>query len=83
MASVTKKGKKVLPPYEITMNILGGSGWRKDRDLDNCWKPVLDLLQHIHLIEEDNCSHITRLIVNYIKSDGKLPAECHVTIKGA
>ena len=81
MAYATKKGKLINPPYEITMNILGGSGWRKDRDLDNCWKPVLDLLQHLQFIQEDNCQHITRLVVTYQKGAGN-PAECHVHIKG-
>jgi Holliday junction resolvase RusA-like endonuclease len=82
MALATKKGKVIKPPYAITMTIIGGSGWRKDRDLDNCWKPVLDLLQHINLIAEDNCQHITRLVVTYAQGDGR-PAECHLTIGGA
>ena len=72
----------INPPYAITMEIIGGSGWRKDRDLDNAWKPVLDLLQHLNLIQEDNCQHITRLVVTYSKGDGR-PAECHLTIVGA
>lgn len=82
MAYATKKGKVINPPYAITMEIIGGSGWRKDRDLDNCWKPVLDLLQHLQIIQEDNCQHITRLVVTYSKGDGR-PAECHLTIGGA
>jgi len=82
MAMLTKKGKTINPPYAITMTIIGGSGWRKDRDLDNCWKPVLDLLQHLNLIKEDNCQHITRLVVTYQPGDGR-PAECHLTIAGA
>ena len=79
---LTKKGKTINPPYAITMEIIGGSGWRKDRDLDNAWKPVLDLLQHVGIIQEDNCQHITRLVVTYSKGDGR-PAECHLTIGGA
>jgi len=82
MALLTRKGKVINPPYAITMVIIGGSGWRKDRDLDNCWKPVLDLLQHLNLIKEDNCQHITRLVVTYQPGDGR-PAECHLTIAGA
>ncbi|NBV59714.1 MAG: RusA family crossover junction endodeoxyribonuclease [Rhodobacteraceae bacterium] len=81
MAHATKKGKVPPPPFNIIMNILGGSGWRKDRDLDNCWKPVLDLLQHLHIIPEDNCQTITSLTVTYQKGCGG-PAECHVHIKG-
>lgn len=81
MASTTRKGKKPAPPYAVTMNIIGGHGWRKDRDLDNTWKPVLDLLQHLHLIAEDNCQHITSLTVTYQPGTGG-PAECHVHIKG-
>jgi crossover junction endodeoxyribonuclease RusA len=82
MAKETKKGKVPAPPYAVTMNIIGGSGWRKDRDLDNIWKPVLDLLQHLHIIAEDNCQHITSLLVTYQTGFG-WPAECHVHIKGA
>lgn len=81
MALGTRKGKPPSPPYSITMNILGGSGWRKDRDLDNAWKPVLDLLQHMHIIREDNCQHITSLLITYQPGTGG-PAECHVHIKG-
>jgi urocanate hydratase len=36
-----KQGKPISPPYAVTMLIIGGQGWRKDRDLDNIWKPVL------------------------------------------
>jgi Holliday junction resolvase RusA-like endonuclease len=82
MALATKQGKPISPPYAVTMLIIGGQGWRKDRDLDNIWKPVLDLLQHIHLIKEDNCQHITRLVVTYQPGDGR-PAECHLTIGAA
>lgn len=79
MVLATQTGKKVKPPYKITMLIIGGQGFRKDRDLDNCLKPVLDLLQHMNLIAEDNIQHLTELQVVYQTGDGR-PAECHLTI---
>lgn len=44
----------VRPPVAVSITLTEGHGWRSNRDLDNIAKPILDLLCHLAIIEDDN-----------------------------
>jgi len=79
MIQLTRKGAKINPPFKFIMTIVGGKGWRKDRDLDNCLKPVLDLLTKMNIIKDDNCSLVNSLAVNFAAGDGT-EAKCFIEL---
>ena len=79
MIQTTRKGAKINPPYKFIMNITGGKGWRTNRDLDNCLKPVLDLLTALNIIEDDNCNLVNSLSVIFVAGNGS-DAQCFVEL---
>lgn len=80
MAQMTTVGsKRIKPPFLVDMVITGGSGWRKDRDLDNAIKPVLDLLISLGFIEDDNCSLVNAIRLRFEVGNGS-DAICNLEI---
>jgi len=79
MIQLTRKGAKINPPYKFIMTIVGGKGWRTNRDLDNCLKPVLDLLTTMNIIEDDNCHLVNSLAVIFVAGNGS-DAKCMVEL---
>jgi Holliday junction resolvase RusA-like endonuclease len=79
MIKTTRKGAKIYPPYKFIMTISGGKGWRSNRDLDNCLKPVLDLLTTMNIIEDDNCHLVNSLSVIFVAGNGS-DAKCMVEL---
>ncbi|NBW09690.1 MAG: RusA family crossover junction endodeoxyribonuclease [Caulobacteraceae bacterium] len=51
-------------PHAISIVIRTGPGWRGNRDLDNCLKPILDWLVHWHVIEDDCCSIVRSVSIS-------------------
>jgi Holliday junction resolvase RusA-like endonuclease len=49
----------------VRVVIIGGKGWRSNRDLDNTLKPILDLLRYLDIIEEDNTGIVRRIEVTF------------------
>lgn len=70
----------VLGVVGIEIAVAGGKGWRANRDLDNIIKPILDLLRHLGVIEEDNTGTVHRITVSFTPPPTKA-AEAAVTIK--
>lgn len=79
MIQLTRKGAKINPPFKFIMTITSGKGWRKDRDLDNCLKPVLDLLTKMNIIKDDNCTLVNSLSVIFVAGDGS-EAKCFIEL---
>lgn len=67
----------------IAVEIIDGKGWRSDRDIDNIFKAVLDLLVKNKVILDDNCKIVKRLSVEFLNvADRKQPAYIQVTVEG-
>ena len=55
------KPGQVAGPLEIQIVAISGKGWRKNRDLDNLAKPLIDLLKHTGIIEDDNSTIVKKI----------------------
>lgn len=55
------KPGQVQGPLEIQIMAIAGKGWRKNRDLDNLAKPLIDLLKHTGVIEDDNSTIVKKI----------------------
>ena len=53
-------------PCAVSIKIVGGIGWRMNRDLDNTLKAIFDILKAINLIKDDSCKYIQSIAVDYI-----------------
>lgn len=69
----------VLGVVTIEIVVRGGKGWRANRDLDNIIKPILDLLRHLGVIEEDNTGIVHGIKIVFEPAVDKA-AEATVTI---
>ena len=56
---------KPVGPYAIWIDIRGGKGWRANRDLDNCGKAILDILQIVGIIESDSTEWVQRIVFTF------------------
>lgn len=74
-------GRPGAVPGVVTVEIvvIGGKGWRANRDLDNIIKPILDLLRHLGIIEEDNTGIVHGITITF-KPPAEKSAEASVTI---
>jgi crossover junction endodeoxyribonuclease RusA len=78
---VQQKPQKFMTPVAVCMTIVGGKNFPIIRDLDNCWKAVLDLLKQHCIIPGDSVVWVRRLESEYIPPTKKGdPARCYVTI---
>lgn len=57
-----RKVRTIPGPVGVVINIWGGKGWRKGRDIDNVLKPLMDFLQHVEAINND-CSEVVQSIM--------------------
>ena len=68
---------KPVGPYAIWIDIRGGKGWRSNRDMDNCGKAILDILQIVGIIEDDSTAWVQRIVFTYYDPiKGKPAALC-------
>lgn len=56
---------KQTQPIELRLNIVGGKGWRKGRDLDNSAKAAGDCLKHAGILIDDNTDYVRRIVIEY------------------
>lgn len=63
-------------PVEVTIRV-GGTGFNRARDLDNCIKPVIDALRHAQRIDGDSVKTVRRVVAEYL-TDGL--ARCEVAV---
>jgi Holliday junction resolvase RusA-like endonuclease len=49
----------------ISITVRSGTGWRRDRDIDNIVKPTLDWLVRWCVIADDNCGIVRHIEVSY------------------
>jgi len=64
----------------VSVEIIGGKGWRKNRDLDNCLKAILDMLRHKGIILDDGCETVTSVAIRYTPGKKTTPAAALVEI---
>lgn len=55
----------IQTPVSITITVRSGTGWRRDRDIDNIIKPTLDWLVRWCVIADDNCGIVRHIEVSY------------------
>lgn len=48
-------------PCCVVIEIHGGKGWHKARDLDNTIKPAIDALRASGVLVEDTCDYVSRV----------------------
>lgn len=56
---------KRTEPAEIKLHVIGGKGWRKNRDLGNIEKASTDCLKHAGVIADDNTDYVQKTILVY------------------
>lgn len=57
-------------PVRIRIAVVGGKGWRADRDLGNCDKAVEDALKHAGIIKDDKVKYVTEVVLTYEPGNG-------------
>lgn len=65
-------------PVGIRVTVVGGAGWRANRDLSNAYKAVEDAVRHAGIIEDDNTRFVRRVEMEFVEGGGK--AKCLVTV---
>ena len=72
---------KPVGPYAIWIDIRGGKGWRANRDMDNCGKAILDILQIVGIIEGDSTEWVQRIVFTFAPPIKGQSAALMVTIE--
>lgn len=76
------KAQKVEEPVEVEIKVMIGKGWRRNRDIDNLIKPLIDVIKNSGIITDDNSTVVKKIRIfteNYdIKNE---PASIHMTVK--
>lgn len=69
-------------PVRVRLEIHGGEGFTKARDLDNCWKPLLDMLRKAGILPNDRVKEVASLVGDYFPPthDGAI-AKCFVEVE--
>lgn len=52
-------------PVSVVITIHGGKGWRRNRDIDNTIKAVVDLIKHLGVIADDSTLHVWETTARY------------------
>lgn len=58
-------------PVSVEITIIGGKGFRANRDIDNIIKPMLDFIREHGLIKDDNCKIVQSINVRYTPPEKK------------
>lgn len=84
-ASESLAGYPTIPPglIEVHIEIQGGTGFRRDRDADNCIKPCVDILRHAFLLDTDTVQRMVLATARYLEPKLKKTARCWVIVKTA
>lgn len=62
--------RRFTGPVQVTIQLEGGKGFPESRDLDNCLKPVIDLLRKAELMADDNVRRLSLIVLEY-RAPGK------------
>lgn len=73
---------QVPGPLEVKIKAVMGKGWRKNRDLDNLIKPLMDLLKHSQIIIDDNSTIVKKISIWSEQPLGSVDAKVIVTVLG-
>lgn len=69
-------------PIRVRLEVNGGEGFTKARDLDNCWKPLLDMLRQAAIIPNDRVKEVASLVGDYFPPKCKgVKATCFVEVE--
>lgn len=69
-------------PVRVRIEIHGGEGFTRARDLDNCWKPTLDMLRQAGILPNDRVAEVASLVGDYHPPRGKgVKAVCIVEVE--
>jgi hypothetical protein len=68
-------------PCRVIVTIRGGKGFSTARDLDNCLKPIGDLISNYGLVKKDNVTNIAGWKIDYLGRLGLDPATCTVEVR--
>lgn len=80
-AAKTQKSLRAAPvPCRVTVSITGGTGFSTQRDIDNCLKPVIDLLKDLGVIANDNVTVVAEVKALYLGRVDDKQAVCVVTV---
>lgn len=52
-------------PVHVHAVVRDGAGWRMNRDLDNLWKAILDVLVDSGTLVDDSCQHVVGLHIEF------------------
>lgn len=53
-------------PVEIELVIYSGTDWQNKRDIDNCIKPIIDLLVRAEILPDDTTKYIENVSVRHV-----------------
>lgn len=69
-------------PIRVRLEVYGGEGFTKARDLDNCWKPLLDMLRKAGILPNDRVGEVASLVGDYFPPTAKgVKAKCFVEVE--
>jgi Holliday junction resolvase RusA-like endonuclease len=75
--------RAVSYPVAVRIEVLGGRGWTRTRDLDNVAKAVLDALVASERIVDDSTAYVRAVLMEYVPpASPRAPASCVVTLEG-
>lgn len=55
--------EKVQEPVQIEIKVILGKGWRRNRDIDNLIKPLIDVIKNSGIITDDNSTIVKRISI--------------------
>lgn len=70
-------------PVRLVITILGGKGFRRNRDVSNCIKAIEDAVVWSGVIPNDSIKFIHAVHANYIERKTREPAKCLVRLEGS
>lgn len=76
--------RRFTTPVRVVVQIEGGKGFMESRDLDNCAKPVLDLLRQAEVLEDDDVRRVGAIVMDYLpagKGRKRGDAVCRVIVE--
>lgn len=74
--------KVVTLPVRVRLEVRGGDGFRRSRDLDNLLKATIDCLRAAKILPNDRISEVAEVSAKYLPvQDERLPAVCTVYVE--
>jgi Holliday junction resolvase RusA-like endonuclease len=74
------QGVQAMPsPVSVSVVLEGGDGFRRASDLDNYFKPLIDLVKKLGVIENDSLCHVVELHGAFRRVAGG--SSCFITIE--